>query len=103
MANDLIIIRCKTCGEYTTLGKYYPTLTRYGVDTSKFVTKHLWDCIEDFPIDLEEDPVFELLTELQMGKRKLWREQSSIVPRLQEGTDVCGHCRFTLDKCICGG
>lgn len=64
MANDRIFIRCRKCGEQKMLAKYYPTIARYGVDVSDFVSEHLANCIEGAPMYLP-DRVFDLLTEAE--------------------------------------
>lgn len=68
MANDRYFLRCKECGEHTTMAKYYPTLARYGIDNSDFVTEHMLQCINDYPLDLDGRVIFEILTELDLVK-----------------------------------
>lgn len=67
MANDVIFIRCKNCGDVTALAKYYPTLTRYGYNTEEWVTKHLW-CIKGVPMDFGGNVPFELLDEQDFSR-----------------------------------
>lgn len=65
MANDKIFIKCKHCGEHTTLFKYYPS--NYGLFhpdwVDAFAEKH-FHCSPHFgKMDLEGDVCFELVVE----------------------------------------
>jgi hypothetical protein len=65
VANDKIIIRCRHCGEWGLLAKYYPS--NYGVWDSKALAKWIEDhmpCKPDFyGPSLGGDRLFDLFTE----------------------------------------
>lgn len=75
MANDLLILRCKGCGEGTRLFKYYPSASGC-YDVTGFIQDHLGTChtVEKisgayFATDLGDDCPFEMHTEGSWSKK----------------------------------
>ena len=78
MANDLIFLKCRTCGHTKMLAKYYPTLGHgvwYPDEVSRFVEKHM-ECSPNFGYDdLKGDRCFDLFTESDDRFQELYKPE----------------------------
>ncbi len=61
MANDRLILRCRGCGAWKTIMKYYSFLCWSGYDVGPFVNSH--SLCGDFEAGLDKDLRWELVSE----------------------------------------
>lgn len=64
MANDILIVRCKVCGEGAALSKYYPSTGFQNTNNiASFLDDHLDTCHEGPLISFGDNSPFELHSE----------------------------------------
>ncbi len=74
MANDRIYIKCKHCGEYFTLAKYYPSLGHgiwFPESLDAFIEDHMRHSPAFGKMDLEGDACFTLFAESDPNYQEL--------------------------------